>query len=118
MKNTTDNDLVIILSPTVDENNKWTSEISTYIATDSNNTLDEEDLYSIVGLGKLMVAAIHYLEIDLDFREKVTEYLNEHLSDRYPEDDEYEDTNAETEIEVMDSEGKVIKVDFTPKGNA
>lgn len=115
MKNTTENDLIIILSPTVDENNKWTSEISTYIATDSDNKLDEEDLYSIVGLGKLMVAAIHYLEIDLEFRDKVTDYLNEHLSDNFPESIEDE---SDSEVEVTDTSGNVITVDFTPKGNA
>ena len=94
------NDFIIRLSPDVDQDDRWTGDISVSMATTDYNALDNDDFTHLNMLCDMLICAIPLMESDAGFRNKLFSMVSKTFEDKIPEP-------------TIDSvNGNVVKVNF------
>ena len=70
------NDFLIVLTPTINKDNRWLGEMSISHSTTNYNDMHEEDKDNMIRMIEMLVAAIPLMEEDLEFREKLYNYTS------------------------------------------
>tara|TARA_R100000700_G_C3179067_1_gene155237 strand:+ start:5561 stop:5881 length:321 start_codon:yes stop_codon:yes gene_type:complete len=97
-----DNDILIRLSPFLDEQDGWTGEVLVGIATSEDNYLSENDYFHIMQLGSMLCAAVPLMEESETFRKMLYEYTQNVL----------EEERKEKKKKVVEKHDNIIKVNF------
>tara|TARA_R100001082_G_scaffold108483_2_gene83776 strand:- start:72 stop:392 length:321 start_codon:yes stop_codon:yes gene_type:complete len=97
-----DNDILIRLSPFLDEKDGWTGEVLVGIATSEDNYLSENDYFHIMQLGSMLCAAVPLMEESETFRKMLYEYTQNVL----------EEERKEKKKKVVEKHDNIIKVNF------
>tara|TARA_Y100000401_G_scaffold55493_1_gene43818 strand:+ start:549 stop:869 length:321 start_codon:yes stop_codon:yes gene_type:complete len=97
-----DNDILIRLSPFLDEKDGWTGEVLVGIATSEDNYLSENDYFHIMQLGSMLCAAVPLMEESETFRKMLYEYTQNVL----------EEEKKEKKKKVVEKHDNIIKVNF------
>ena len=105
-----DNDFVIRVRPTVD-NNQWTGEIDIAIISSSGNDINDEGYSQVMHFCKMMCATVHIMEQDETIRNLVHTYVMEVLDNEYGFDVELEE---ELGVE-KEYDGNVVHLTFNSK---
>jgi uncharacterized protein (DUF1499 family) len=104
-----DNDFVIRVRPTVD-NNQWTGEIDIAIISSSGNDINDEGYGQLMHFCKMMCATIPIMEQDETIRNLVHTYVMEVVdndSDYVLEEDE--------DVIITKEDGNVVHLSFGSK---
>ena len=93
-----DEDFIITVSPSLDENFRWTGEIRVGITMADQDFLHEDDYNSLLQFCNLICTTVPLMEQDVEFRNKVHRYFIK--------------KTQEINKRVLTKEGKVIKLKF------
>ena len=93
-----DEDFIITVSPSLDENFRWTGEIRVGITMADQDFLHEDDYNSLLQFCNLICTTVPLMEQDVAFRNKVHRYFIKETQ--------------EINKRVLTKEGNVIKLNF------
>tara|TARA_B100000767_G_C19315312_1_gene349277 strand:+ start:196 stop:525 length:330 start_codon:yes stop_codon:yes gene_type:complete len=96
------NDYIIRLSPFVDEKGNWTGELMVGTISTEDNVMSDNDHYQLMHLTQMVCASIPAMEENEDFRELLTEIV----------DDVVEGSKEEEESKITGVDGNIISVKF------
>jgi len=102
------NDYIIRLTPFLDDMGNWTGELLVGTVTTDENTLTDEDHFNLIGITKMVCAAVPAMEED----DHVRNLLNT-IVDRVESEPEEDDGQS---LIVSSVEENVINVNFKSKG--
>lgn len=71
------NDYIIRLSPFVDEKGNWTGELMVGTISTEDNVMSDNDHYQLMHLTQMVCASIPAMEENEDFRELLTEIVDD-----------------------------------------
>ena len=71
------NDYIIRLSPFVDEKGNWTGELMVGTISTEDNVMNDTDHYQLMHLTQMVCASIPAMEENEDFRELLTEIVDD-----------------------------------------
>lgn len=71
------NDYIIRLSPFVDEKGNWTGELMVGTISTEDNVMSDTDHYQLMHLTQMVCASIPAMEENEDFRELLTEIVDD-----------------------------------------
>lgn len=74
------NDYIIRLSPFVDEKGNWTGELMVGTISTEDNVMNDTDHYQLMHLTQMVCASIPAMEENEDFRELLTEIVDDTVS--------------------------------------
>jgi len=74
------NDYIIRLSPFVDEKGNWTGELMVGTISTEDNVMSDNDHYQLMHLTQMVCASIPAMEENEDFRELLTEIVDDTVS--------------------------------------
>ena len=74
------NDYIIRLSPFVDEEGNWTGELMVGTISTEDNVMNDTDHYQLMHLTQMVCASIPAMEENEDFRELLTEIVDDTVS--------------------------------------
>jgi len=74
------NDYIIRLSPFVDEKGNWTGELMVGTISTEDNVMNDTDHYQLMHLTQMVCASIPAMEESEDFRELLTEIVDDTVS--------------------------------------
>jgi|TARA_R110000744_G_scaffold354936_2_gene461393 hypothetical protein len=94
-------DFIITVSPTLDEELRWTGEVKVGITMGDQDFLHADDYYNLLQFCNLICTTIPMMEKDVEFREKINNYYLKDLK--------------ELNNRVLTKEGNVIKLNFSSK---
>ena len=97
-----DNDILIRLSPFLDEKDGWTGEVLVGVATSEDNYLSENDYFHIMQLGSMLCAAVPLMEESETFRKMLYEYTQNVI----------EKEKKENKKKIVEKKDNIIKVNF------
>ena len=97
------NDILIKLSPRINDSNKWDGTMSLSVISSQDNDLDKKDNDALQYLATLLCSTVPFMEDDEDFRDALVEYADD-LNEK-----EIEDTLA------LKYDGNIVHVDFKNK---
>jgi hypothetical protein len=98
------NDYIIRLSPFLDERGDWTGELLVGSVTTGENTMSDEDHYSLMKLSQLVCAAVPALEEHESVRTILSNIAEDTLQD--------EAEKEKVEPKVKEVTENVIRVNF------
>ena len=101
------NDYIIRLTPYVDDMGNWTGELLVGTVTTDENDMTDEDHYNLMGITKMVCAAVPAMEEDDYVRDTLTSIV-----ERVEEDLE----EGKPDATVASVEENVINVNFKQKG--
>tara|TARA_R100000995_G_scaffold46950_1_gene22263 strand:- start:660 stop:998 length:339 start_codon:yes stop_codon:yes gene_type:complete len=93
-----DEDFIITVSPSLDENFRWTGEVRVGITMADQDFLHEDDYNSLLQFCNLICTTVPLMEQDVEFRNKVHRYFIKETQ--------------EINKRVLTREGNVIKLNF------
>jgi len=96
-----DNDILIRLSPFLDQKGSWTGELLVGIASSEDNDLPEDDYFHIMQLGSMLCAAVPLMEDDEKFRDMLYKYTQNVLEEE-----------KKGKREIVEKHDNIIKVNF------
>tara|TARA_R100000541_G_scaffold12234_4_gene20583 strand:+ start:4625 stop:4954 length:330 start_codon:yes stop_codon:yes gene_type:complete len=96
------NDYIIRLSPFVDEKGNWTGELMVGTISTEDNVMSDNDHYQLMHLTQMVCASIPAMEENEDFRELLTEIV----------DDVVEGSKEEEESKITGVDENIISVKF------
>jgi hypothetical protein len=97
-----DNDILIRLSPFLDDSGGWTGELLVGIASSEDNDLTDNDYFHIMQLGSMLCAAVPLMEESETFRKMLYEYTQKVL----------EEEKKQKKKAVVEKHDNIIKVNF------
>ena len=97
-----DNDILIRLSPFLDDSGGWTGELLVGIASSEDNDLTDNDYFHIMQLGSMLCAAVPLMEESETFRIMLYEYTQKVL----------EEEKKQKKKSVVEKHDNIIKVNF------
>tara|TARA_R110001583_G_scaffold40829_1_gene130332 strand:+ start:5446 stop:5772 length:327 start_codon:yes stop_codon:yes gene_type:complete len=74
------NDYIIRLSPFVDEKGNWTGELMVGTISTEDNVMSDNDHYQLMHLTQMVCASIPAMEESEEFRELLTEIVDDTVS--------------------------------------
>tara|TARA_R110000737_G_scaffold346776_2_gene376989 strand:- start:370 stop:696 length:327 start_codon:yes stop_codon:yes gene_type:complete len=74
------NDYIIRLSPFVDEKGNWTGELMVGTISTEDNVMNDTDHYQLMHLTQMVCASIPAMEESEEFRELLTEIVDDTVS--------------------------------------
>ena len=80
------NDYIIRLSPFVDEKGNWTGELMVGTISTEDNVMNDTDHYQLMHLTQMVCASIPAMEENEDFRELLTEIVDDVVAGSEEED--------------------------------
>jgi hypothetical protein len=107
-------DYVIRVRPSIENKSEWTGEIDISIMTGENNPLDDNSYYQVMHFVKMLCATVPLMEQDESIRDKLHSFVMDEF------DNEIEEEYDEPDVIVEQSDGNVVKLNFTSrtKGSA
>lgn len=108
-------DFVIRIRPSLSpDGTQWTGEIDISIIASEDNNLGDEDYYQLMHFCKMIASTVPIMESDEKLRDKVNDFVIEHV------DKEYIVALEEDQPRVVSEEGNIVRIDFSTrtKGNA
>ena len=99
-----DNDILIRLSPFLDDRGGWTGELLVGLASSEDNDLTENDYFHVMQLGSMLCAAVPLMEESESFRKMLYEYTQNVL--------EEEKKGNKKKKKVVEKHDNIIKVNF------
>ena len=96
------NDVVIRISPEVDDSGDWTGDLTVGMLTTDDNTMKAEDFAHLKMLTDMLIAAIPLMEQDHDVRRKLFKLVDQIDADEM----------AQEKPLVEERDGNVVKVNF------
>lgn len=94
------NDYIIRLSPFVDEKGNWTGELMVGTISTEDNVMNDTDHYQLMHLTQMVCASIPAMEENEDFRELLTEIVDDTVS------------GSEEESKITGVDENIISVKF------
>ena len=99
-----DEDFIITVSPSLDEEDRWTGEVRIGITMADQDFLHEDDYNSLMHFCNLVCTSVPMMEEDVEFREKINRrFLQDFVETK------------KTREKVLTKEGNVIKLNFRSK---
>ena len=95
-------DFLLVIKPHVNEDNKWTGEVSVNIVTSENNKLDDEDYFSMMEFTRLIGASIPVMEVNPRYRALLEKQADKYMPLK----------KEENMLKVSDVRDNVIEVNF------
>ena len=93
-------DFIITISPTLDDNFRWTGEVKVGIDMAEQDFLHEDDYYSLLEFCNLVCTSVPLMEKDVTFRNHIYSYYKKDLQEKN---------------KILTKEGNVIKLNFNSK---
>tara|TARA_R100001594_G_scaffold134799_2_gene176135 strand:+ start:964 stop:1308 length:345 start_codon:yes stop_codon:yes gene_type:complete len=100
-------DFVIVVTPYLDKEKRWTGQVGLRIAMDDNNPLDADDFEAMANFTRQMCASVPLMEENKMFRD-----ATEQIADKYLPLEEVLKDNKLTSEKINDN---VIRVNFKPE---
>jgi len=89
-----DDDVMVKLSPFLDEDGSWTGELTVGIVASEDNALDDDDYFHVMNLASMLCAAVPLMEESTNFREELYNYTQTVLKeDNKPSIERVENSN-------------------------
>lgn len=110
-QNLNDEDYLIRVRPSYDEDGVWTGEIDLSVITSPGNPLCDEDYWQMIHFCKMMCASVPVMEENEQIRNIVSDYVDNTFDNEYEVSVQLEDDVKPT----TSTEGNVITLDFGTK---
>lgn len=101
-------DFIVRVRPLQDDEGIWSGEIDVAIVAQPDNPLQDDDYYQVMHFCKMIASTIPVMEFNEDFRNLVHDYVMETVDKHY-------DIELEDKPRVVDTDGNVVKIDFSSK---
>ena len=98
-------DFFLVMSPMVDDENRWTGDFHINIITQHDNQLDREDFLAIMDYVRYTAASLSLMDTNPRYKEMLEEQADMYL----PRDE------IKKSLKDVKTDGNVIRVDFTNK---
>ena len=106
-----DEDFLIQVSPTVDDESHWTGQVEINIITSDDSSLVKEELEALLFFCQMICASVPIYEHHDSIREMAAWLVNE----KYSEEGKKKLNGGQRTAGVVSTEDNIIKVDFNPK---
>tara|TARA_R100000781_G_C4057678_1_gene119919 strand:+ start:518 stop:856 length:339 start_codon:yes stop_codon:yes gene_type:complete len=104
-KYTNRNDFLLVLKPHVDNEDRWTGEVTVNIITSSQNTLEDDDYFSMMDFTRLVGASVPVMETNPRYRTMLQKQADIHMP------------LVDKEKRVESVRDNVIQIDFRAEKN-
>ena len=98
-------DFFLVMSPMVDDDNRWTGDFHINIITQHDNKLDRDDYLAIMDYVRFTAASVSLMETNPRYREMLEEQADIHL----PRE------KVKKSLKTVKTNDNVITVDFKKK---
>jgi hypothetical protein len=105
--NFNDEDFIIRITPSLDEEGYWDGDITIGIVTTTDNSLDNEDFMAMMKLATLVCSSIPVMEDNEVVRKAIQEYAREYQEDIEDLEPGFLDTP-----DTIKRDGNVVTVNF------
>ena len=104
-----DDDLLIQISPILNENSHWTGKVEINIIASDDSSLVKEEMEALLFFCQMICASVPIYEEHDSIREMAAWLVNK----KYPEKEKL--NGGQKRAEIISTENNVITIDFNPK---